>query len=406
MRHTLTRSAFLLALGLAAGSPAWAQFVSGSDGSDGALNVAGGQGTVIFDPGTLGIDGDGDRVFHFTTVSVGAGTTLRLSAGVLGEGRPVVWLATGAVQIDGVLDLSGAPGHSTAQPALPSDAGAGGFSGGTGVTASNPDPTGGAGPGGGGAAAGQSGGGAGHLAAGVNGTGGVPGGEAYGSRFGFPLLGGSGGGGGGTGAPNGPGGGAGGGALLIASSGSISIAGTVNASGGAAGSNGAGRGSGGTIRLMAPTVTLASGGTLNVNGGLTTGTAASAGRIRIEGFTRTLEGSVLPLSSASYSTPGLVFPPANAPTVRVTQVAGQALPTSPTGSVITPDVTINQAGPVQIDVAATNIPPGTQVTVRVVPENGTPLNLTATLSGTQASSTAQINASLPSGISRFFVNAT
>jgi hypothetical protein len=47
-------------------------FDSGSNGSDGALNLTT-PGTVIFDPSTFAppLDQDGDNVFHFTTITIG-----------------------------------------------------------------------------------------------------------------------------------------------------------------------------------------------------------------------------------------------------------------------------------------------------------------------------------------------
>ena len=121
-----------------------AQFDSGSDGSDGALDYtpfapAEGESavTVVFDPndpttfdhptdpdvnrvldddpdegGTRdGVGGD-DNIYHFTSITVPAGIIVRLSADVLGS-RPVIWLASEAVQIDGTLDLNGENGHNS-----------------------------------------------------------------------------------------------------------------------------------------------------------------------------------------------------------------------------------------------------------------------------------------------------
>ena len=71
IERTATAAAVVLGAWLLAPAPAWAQgFSSGSDGSDGALNIAGGQGVVNFDPAALGLDADGDRVFQFTTIAI------------------------------------------------------------------------------------------------------------------------------------------------------------------------------------------------------------------------------------------------------------------------------------------------------------------------------------------------
>src|SRR5687767_3949393 len=68
---------------------------SGSNGSDGALNLTT-PGDVVFDPAALGIDEDRDNVFHFASITIGAGVTVRMPFNAL-QGLPVVWLATGAV---------------------------------------------------------------------------------------------------------------------------------------------------------------------------------------------------------------------------------------------------------------------------------------------------------------------
>jgi len=95
--------------------PAGAQtFNSGSNGSDGALDLSAvpAGATVDFDPGSFNppLDPDRDNVYHFTTIQIPAGVTVRLSADRLG-GAPVVWLASGAVQIAGTLDLAGRNGN-------------------------------------------------------------------------------------------------------------------------------------------------------------------------------------------------------------------------------------------------------------------------------------------------------
>lgn len=77
-----------------------------------------------------------------------------------------------------------------------------------------------------------------------------------------------------------------------------------------------------------------------------------------------------------------------------------------------PDVSISKNGPVNVDIEATGIPPGTVVTLQVYPE--TPADLTtvnlppaqATLSGTLQSSTATATFTFPYGFSRGFVRAS
>jgi len=406
-----------LALALLGATPALAQgFSSGSDGSDGALTFQANQGVVVFDPQALGIDADGDGIYHFITITIPAGTTVRLGASKLGEGKPVVWLATGAVQIDGTIDLNGANGHARNQAPAPAEAGAGGYNGGPGGSGAEPDGHSGSGPGGGsgGNQTTPCGGGAGHALAGVTNTSCGPPGVVYGNRFLLPLTGGSGGGGSSTtpggNTENGGGGGAGGGALLIASSDSISIGGSIAARGGAAGFNPAGwwggGGSGGAIRLMASSISGT--GSLDVRGGSSNNSPGSEGRVRIEAFTRTGLTNVSPAGAATYSRPGLVFPPANAPTVRVSKVGAVDVTSTPKGSFVNPDVTINASGPVSLTIVASNVPVGTTVKVTVSPEGGTAFTVVSQpLAGTLASSTATAGpVTIPHGFSRFHVLAT
>ena len=54
-------------------------FDSGSNGSDGALNLTQTGAPIEFDPGALGIDADGDNIFHFTTINIATGVTMRLT---------------------------------------------------------------------------------------------------------------------------------------------------------------------------------------------------------------------------------------------------------------------------------------------------------------------------------------
>src|SRR5712692_255862 len=182
---------------------------SGSNGSDGVLDFTGQSGTVVFNPASFNPpkDPDGDHIFHFMTITIPAGVTVRLSAQQINA--PVFWLASGAVQIDGVIDLNGEDGHDAAAIQVPSSPGSGGFGGGVG----GPPPQLGNGPGG----ATIPGGSAGYVT--------VANGQVYGNDFLLPLIGGSGGAGGNAGADS-AGGGAGGGALLIASSVSITVNGT------------------------------------------------------------------------------------------------------------------------------------------------------------------------------------
>src|SRR5882762_10024 len=109
-------------------------FNSGSNGSDGALNLTT-PGTIIFDPKTFNppLNPAGDNVYNFTTINIAAGVTVKLSSKVLSG--PVYWLAQGAVTIDGTIDLNGedgAPNTKLASTRIPAAGGAGGYSGGIG----------------------------------------------------------------------------------------------------------------------------------------------------------------------------------------------------------------------------------------------------------------------------------
>jgi len=400
--------------------PLWAQapgrdftFDSTSDETDGVLAFTM-PGDYVFDPESYSpaLDPDGDGVFHFTSINIAAGVTLRLKADVMGT-RPVVWLATGNVDIHGELVLNGENGHNTDQMVRASVAGAGGFGGGLGRTSTS-GSTAGNGPGAGMPSetngSGEAGGGAGHRGNGGNGEPG-PGGVAYGNNYLLPMIGGSGGAGGGrTSSDRGGGGGAGGGAILIASSSEIVIEGAIRANGGNGGAHvsdlfyGGGGGSGGAIRLIAPEIR--GGGTLQTLGGTGPdhGGDGSKGRIRIECFRNTLTAPTNP--TASLATPGPIFlPPALQP-VKVTTVGGVAVPPNPSGGFFPADLAISEAGLTTVELEAQGIPPGTVVQLVMWSETGSRITVDSDpLVGTLESSTASADVSIPSGFSRFFVQA-
>src|SRR2546427_5363408 len=85
-------------------------FSSGSNGSDGALNLTT-PGTVIFDPKSFNppLNPAGDNVFNFTTINIGPGVTVKLASKVLTG--PVYFLAQGNVTLNGTIDLSGETGQ-------------------------------------------------------------------------------------------------------------------------------------------------------------------------------------------------------------------------------------------------------------------------------------------------------
>jgi hypothetical protein len=399
--------AFVAIVWFSLGVPALAQFVSGSTGSDGALIFQapnpGQTITVIFNPAsfTPPLDPAHDNIFNFTTITIPAGVTVQLVTGTLASG-PVVWLATGAVDIEGTLDLSGATGHPPTNPAIqtlrvPAAPGPGGYTGGVGGNGGTLATEPGLGPGGG-------------AAGGFNGCGG--GGAFTGNSFLVPLFGGSGGGGQG-GAGFGGGGGGGGGAILIASSSSITVNGTISANGGTAGSqggalNGGGSGAGGAIRLAAPL--LRGNGQLSVRGGGNTcnggGNNGGTGTVRLEAVQEEFTGGFSGATVTS-GTPFNTFLPAAPPAITVVSVGGIPVNPLPTGSFQTPDVTINSTAPVTVAIRAANVPVGTVVTLEFYSENGPDIKTTSTpLAGNLASSTATAQVTFPSGFARGFIFAS
>ncbi len=430
-------------------------FDAGSNDSDGALSLTT-PGVVDLDPVSLGLDADGDNIFHFTSITIDSGVTVRLSADHLAG--PVFWLSSGPVLIDGEIDLNGADGQNgqdvlNAGSRFPPVSGAGGFSGGLGgvigTTVSSAQP--GSGPGAGQVVNGRGGGGAGYSINGGDSTSDdffpIPGrstctqrgggsGLAYGSSFLVPLAGGSGGAGGSKGGivyseQNGGTGGAGGGALFIASSTSIDINGAIRANGGKGGNSigyGGGGGSGGAIRLAAPSI--AGNGELEAKSGVGGtgrsgicpgagsafirghGGAGADGWIRMETFNQEFAGSSDPTPILS-SPVALFLPETPAPQLRVTSVAGIPL-VNPTGSIAPADIDIETDTAVTVQVEARNIPltsgnPSelTIVKLYLVSENDSDQVIESTpLTGTFGLSTATIDVVFPFGFTRGFVRAT
>jgi hypothetical protein len=277
--------------------PAWGQWESGSDGSDGAfapvatMQVDLGLAASLCDCDGGGVPDDPCRwdcpspvagqgvydavqwvvVYKYTTIDVPAGVAITFRQHR--SGAPVAWLAGSDVAIGGTVNLDGAAGCSNCViiPSF-SEPGPGGFAGAqkghSGVTSLSVGFGPGSSPG--------------TLIADWSGTGGSasysqtapanacrsgPNGSTYGSASVIPLIGGS--GGTAAGNPSSLGAGAGGGALLLASTTQITLSstGAITARGG----NGAGLypdagggGSGGAIRVRTPTLTAASGSQLLV----------------------------------------------------------------------------------------------------------------------------------------------
>jgi len=344
---------------LAASLPA-AALVIPSDGSDGAFNpvanvevdlsqaVTGtwtddntaNAGLGIYDPDQWAV------VYKYSSINIPAGVTVTFKNHP--TGAPVVWLVSGSATIAGTVSLNGADGIVGIDALVPTVAAPGGFRGGA---AGPPGSGSGVGPGGGSIA--QSGN---HR-------------TVYGNPANLPLLGGSGGGGeGGNG-----GGGGGGGAILIAVADTLTLDGLVQCNGGNRPSTPAadpGIGSGGAVRLIADTI--AGTGTAEAKDGNGSSASTAAGRIRFEtamlstGINSFPETVAIPPGS-----PPQIFPPANAPKVRILSIDALPAPADPTAPLqASSDVTIQNNGPVQIVVQTENFPIEGVVQVRVAEKFG------------------------------------
>jgi hypothetical protein len=375
-------------------------FSSGSTGADGALNITT-PGVTYFNPQAMNLNPAVPNIFNFTTITIAAGATLKLTEEVFHG--PAFFLASGSVDIEGILDLSGAAGPLGTQnqsDRMPSYAGSGGYGGGLGgwINGGPPGPEAGNGPGGG--------------AAGTVSSSVGSGGQFTGNQYLVPLIGGSGGGGSYCGSSNGGqfagAGGAGGGAILIASSTTITVNGTINANGGSSGNscNFSGGGSGGAVRLVANTVN-GSGAIQDVGSGGASccfyPVEAGSGYVRLEAYQRNFTGNIN--GPFAQSVPYSLALPATAPSsITVTSINGVAINANPFSF---PDTTINTSSPVVINIQAQYIPPGTVPTLTIFSETGPDQVITASpLSGTLQQSTSTVNITFPTGGSRGFVKAT
>ena len=369
----------LCGLALATASTAFGQsspiFRSGSDGSDGALDVT--------TDTTLQLPEDG--IFNFTTINVANSATLTF--GKNPANTPVYLLATGDVTIDGTISVDG----TAATGAAPGAGGPGGFSGGHG-NLPGIGPGAGQGPGGGrvGTAATSSlpredlsGAGSYGAQASVS-DGRNFHGDIYGSELLLPLIGGSGGAGQfnwGFSRVRGNGGGGGGGAILIASDTRIElITGLVSADGGDGGSSS--HGSGGAIRLVAPQI--GGSGTLSAEAG----DGTDNGRIRIDAG---VFGSQSPFSSSTPALRGVatfginpVIFPENPPMLTLTNVAGRDISALSADSAVV-NLPADGVAVQPVTVRAENFDSTVRFVVRVVPARG---NGVAEFTGTIDNTTA------------------
>lgn len=334
-------------------------------------------------------------VFNFTYVQISEGVTVKFRNHA--SGAPVIWLVQGDVTIDGIVNLDGQPADSQPMFTEPGPGGFGGGRKGTQIVA----PSAGLGPGGGNrgrksgttcdASASGCGGGYGTAGEGIDSyysACDTPGGAVYGNLAIQPLIGGS--GGAGSTSNNG---GAGGGAILIAATGTITVNGQILARGG---SGSASSGSGGAIRLVATRLTGT--GSLIATGG-TGGNDGGEGRIRLEAhaYPPAFTGIVNP--PPSIATPGGIFPPLTVPQLYVSQIDNEHAPTYPDAGIVSPDISVFGQAQSTVTIGARNIPLGTTVTVRVVPEYGEAFErVSSPLAGGPAVLTATAQVQFPAGI--------
>ncbi|WP_376691252.1 hypothetical protein [Wenzhouxiangella sp. EGI_FJ10409] len=425
-QHKPLATALLFALAAVCGQAH--AFDSGSTGEDGAFNPTVNTEVQLPENGVL----------NYTSVNIPPGVVVTFSRNT--TNTPVVMLASGSVTISGIIDVSGgdAPASGAAgdgnigDDGVPGLGGPGGFDGGRGGAASSsPEENisgAGFGPGAAGRstihdpgqnteyACGGSGGGfgsqggiAGNYSSRCEDDGYSQRGHSYGQPELLPLVGGS-GGAGGVGYLNyiGGGGGAGGGAILLASSGTITVDGEILANGGSGGASdgqgaggAGGSGSGGAIKLMASVIEgegaiTASGGARSSgpDSNYARGGAGGDGRIRLEAESMDRTSGTDP--AYTFGEPGPVFV-AGMPTVRIASVAGVDAPDQPTGSgdIQLPESTTN---PVDVEFETTGIPVGNTVTVRVTPAYGD-FNeyISDALSGNETLATASTEVDLPAG---------
>ena len=326
--------------------------------------------------------------WNFTSINIPGNVTIRFLKNP--NNSPVRWLATDNVTINGALDLNGEWGMNALPAGVPAKAGPGGFDGGRGGirfdASSSFVGSPGQGPGGGNPGTAQ-------QTSPTNLRDAQRGehNSVYGNAFLQPLIGGSGGGGGASSdTSDGGNGGAGGGAIMISSSRDITINGRISANGGSvewSGGSYGGHGSGGAILLRADRVTGP--GTLEAFGGTT---QFPNGRIRVEGYTRSLTGASTPVTVVS-------LPSANGElnqvgTLSIASVDGVNVAQPPTGNLNNPDVVFSDAGPVTVLVNANGVPNGTPVRLRITTPTsvitGGPVNL--------AAGQASFNVTVPAGI--------
>lgn len=132
------------------------------------------------------------------------------------------------------------------------------------------------------------------------------------------------------------------------------------------------------------------------------------GRIRIDCLNYQFGGSYSGVFTKGYQ-PIIIPAAGQGAQLAVVSVAGVAISASPSGQIAIPDAVISgqTANPVPVVVQCTNIPLNTPVTVTVQPVGGTAVTATGyNNSGTQASSTATVQLTIPRGGGLIFATAT
>ena len=328
--------------------------VPGADGSDGVLNIT--TNTVIdlaqaapgnWDANNSANVGKGIYdaskwavVFKYSSVTVATGATVTFTNHA--SRAPVVWLVSGNVSIAGNVSVDG---QQFAVAPLLAEPGPGGFRGGMASYSTGPKAGAGFGPGGG-FQQNNAGGAGGYGTAGIGGS--APG-APYGNPSLVPLLGGSGGAGDPEFTTNREGGGGGGGALLVACTGTVTIGGEVRANGGTGRAIGfnvdAGGGSGGGVRIVCSDL-------------------VGAGRVNATG------GSGWQIAANDTA---LLWPPSDAPEVKIISVGGAAAPADPRASFGSAgaDVALPETTTTQVVIETRNVEQASQVQVRLTPRANT-----------------------------------
>lgn len=363
--------------------------IEGADGSDLALNVTTTSNRINLAAAPTGVwNGPNTNpgrgvydsnqwavVFRYSSVNIPAGRTLSFSNHV--SRAPVVWLVSGDVTINGVLDVSARQEEKVNDMFEP---GPGGFRGGPSIIGDGSDGP-GLGPG--------------HTTTG-RGAAAVYAIEGSGAKYGnariVPLIGGS-------GATSFFGNfGGGGGAILIACKGTITINGQILA-------RGAGIGSAGAVRMVANSLK---------GGGSVFADRSTQGRIRLEAVDSSNSGlQTYPATIVVQpDSPPTLWPSVGSPSVKLVSVSGITLPPDPKSDlgVNGGDVRFTNSSLATVLIETRNMPASAKVKVHVSPKLtsvGAVTHLAARLPGGNTNLTTwQVRTNLPSGFFTLQVHAT